>query len=501
MSKAYLNIPSTIDDPNYRYKMQRLIAKVEGRGNGIKTNVVNCGEIAQALKRPPTYLAKFLGIELGANNKYETKEKNAIINGAFEQATMQKKVDLFIEMYVLCPKCKLPEIDLLVVEGTVSCCCNACGSSATMNNQHKLATFIIKNPPALTTVVTAGKITEQAAKKEKKPKKDREEGDEESTPKEKKSKPKKSKSKTTVDGDDGDGPPTTSSKASRMKEGKKSGTKELDEAGEGDESVEKKKKKDKKEKDKKEKDKKKKKSKAVVDAMTENVTSYDFNSPQLWPDVIDRLRLSIGSNLDANPSDTGATARSLPAGLDGSQESLNTFWTELRRIQLSQVFTSDVRMFVALNVLLADSNFDNDMVKQVIPYIERIKDASLPDLEFLCAVEHFFYRRKREGTMADDMLFPYFLNTMYQAELVDEDSILKFYDDDKSTPAESHSASHEEAKKDAAPFLQHLKDAGSDDDSDDEDDSGDNNNGEEGKTPKDNDDDDDDSSSDEDASD
>lgn len=34
--------------------MPKLIAKVEGRGNGIKTVIANMVEIAKALDRPPT---------------------------------------------------------------------------------------------------------------------------------------------------------------------------------------------------------------------------------------------------------------------------------------------------------------------------------------------------------------------------------------------------------------------------------------------------------------
>jgi len=40
------------DDPTFRYKMPRLVAKIEGRGNGIKTVVVNMAEIATSLNRP-----------------------------------------------------------------------------------------------------------------------------------------------------------------------------------------------------------------------------------------------------------------------------------------------------------------------------------------------------------------------------------------------------------------------------------------------------------------
>jgi translation initiation factor 5 len=41
-------------------------AQVEGKGNGIKTVLVNMPDIAKALNRPPSYPTKFFGTERGA---------------------------------------------------------------------------------------------------------------------------------------------------------------------------------------------------------------------------------------------------------------------------------------------------------------------------------------------------------------------------------------------------------------------------------------------------
>jgi translation initiation factor 5 len=55
MSAAqYVNIPSDVRDEHYRYKMEKMILKVEGRGNGIKTVVPNMANVAEHLKVPPT---------------------------------------------------------------------------------------------------------------------------------------------------------------------------------------------------------------------------------------------------------------------------------------------------------------------------------------------------------------------------------------------------------------------------------------------------------------
>jgi translation initiation factor 5 len=78
-----INITGTTvnDDPTYRYKMPRLVAKVEGRGNGIKTVVVNMGEIAESLNRPAALPTKFFGCELGAQTRWEQDVSGAAGGG------------------------------------------------------------------------------------------------------------------------------------------------------------------------------------------------------------------------------------------------------------------------------------------------------------------------------------------------------------------------------------------------------------------------------------
>ena len=42
---GFININSNTQDPFYRYKMPKLQAKVEGKGNGIKTVIANMTDI------------------------------------------------------------------------------------------------------------------------------------------------------------------------------------------------------------------------------------------------------------------------------------------------------------------------------------------------------------------------------------------------------------------------------------------------------------------------
>ncbi|KRT80751.1 hypothetical protein AMK59_5118 [Oryctes borbonicus] len=157
-----LNVNRSVSDVFYRYKMPRLMAKVEGKGNGIKTVIVNMAEVAKALGRPPTYPTKYFGCELGAQTQFDFKNERFIVNGSHDAVKLQDLLDGFIRKFVLCPECENPETDLLVSSkrGTISQGCKACGYHGQLESNHKLITFILKNPPNLNPAVQGSSLTE-----------------------------------------------------------------------------------------------------------------------------------------------------------------------------------------------------------------------------------------------------------------------------------------------------------------------------------------------------
>ncbi|KAE8393195.1 domain found in IF2B/IF5-domain-containing protein [Aspergillus alliaceus] len=142
---ATVNIRRDISDPFYRYKMERLQSKIEGKGNGIKTVVVNLNSVAQSLSRPPAYVIKYFGFELGAQANAKPTDDRWIINGAHDAAKLQDYLDGFISKFVLCKKCKNPETDVIIKDEKIILDCKACGQRSDVDSRLKLSTFILRN--------------------------------------------------------------------------------------------------------------------------------------------------------------------------------------------------------------------------------------------------------------------------------------------------------------------------------------------------------------------
>lgn len=146
---SLVNICRSNNDPFYRYKMPLIQAKSEGSGNGIKTNILNLVDVATALARPPTYVLKYFGFELGAQTTIDNKNERYLINGVHGINQLQDCLDGFIDKFVLCLQCKNPETVLEIVgNGNLQRDCKACGKITQVNPSYKLVSYILKNPPS-----------------------------------------------------------------------------------------------------------------------------------------------------------------------------------------------------------------------------------------------------------------------------------------------------------------------------------------------------------------
>ncbi|KAM9998685.1 hypothetical protein ACTFIY_008332 [Dictyostelium cf. discoideum] len=177
---AQVNIRRDVEDQFYRYKMEVLQGKVEGKGNGIKTVIVNLPNIARDLDRQPEYITKFFEIEFNAKSNIENEKYS--INGQYTVERLASALDKFISKFVLCSFCKNPETKFVIKKGVIEFKCAACGRVGPIDMKHKLSSYIAKNPPkAVSTKSTHDEALAQQPqiKKEKKSKKKKDDDDEE----------------------------------------------------------------------------------------------------------------------------------------------------------------------------------------------------------------------------------------------------------------------------------------------------------------------------------
>lgn len=188
---AIVNIAGTtpVDDPEYRYKMPTVFGKLEGRGNGSKTVIPNITAVGLSLHRDPGEVNKFFGCELGAQTTYNAETDRAVVNGHHTDKALQEMIHKYIEAFVVCPNCGLPETEYKIKSGVIFHKCAACGAKEMVDMTHKLCNYI------LATDKKNKADAKKADKKKKKGKKDGDSDDGEEKKKEKKEKKSKDKKK------------------------------------------------------------------------------------------------------------------------------------------------------------------------------------------------------------------------------------------------------------------------------------------------------------------
>lgn len=105
---AYIPIdPEHRNDPFYRYQMVRLDCKVEGRGNGIKTALMNLTEVAKDLETTPDVLLRHFKYELGAQGKLSSGRY--VLTGRHSAEELTDHLYSYISEIKMCSECKSPE--------------------------------------------------------------------------------------------------------------------------------------------------------------------------------------------------------------------------------------------------------------------------------------------------------------------------------------------------------------------------------------------------------
>jgi len=131
MSKK-INIEGLVSvvDPSYRYTMTRLnVVRQKNR-----TVIDNVNDVCKDLEREPKLLMDFFKKKLGVAFIFKDGCWGTSADVKYDQ--LFNALREFIEYYVLCEKCKLPETNIEFNKGEMMMSCKCCSYDIIKNAKH-----------------------------------------------------------------------------------------------------------------------------------------------------------------------------------------------------------------------------------------------------------------------------------------------------------------------------------------------------------------------------
>lgn len=111
----------SVNDPYYRYKMDKVVVvKLK-----TKTQIMNLDVIAKQLDRDVKLIVNWFKLCFHCNITYKNGETTTFTK--LEQIHVEKALRQFIEKFVLCKQCRLPETVLYTDNSCMYTDCKACG--------------------------------------------------------------------------------------------------------------------------------------------------------------------------------------------------------------------------------------------------------------------------------------------------------------------------------------------------------------------------------------
>jgi len=116
-----------ITDQFYRYKMEEVIVTQEG----VKFAFHNIDKISIALRRDSKDIISFFQKYFGAQFQYKNGKVLTTKND-LSKSKLQEAIYLYIENFVLCKKCKLPETQKITEKKRTFLTCEACSAETVL---------------------------------------------------------------------------------------------------------------------------------------------------------------------------------------------------------------------------------------------------------------------------------------------------------------------------------------------------------------------------------
>jgi len=139
---------SSLEDPEYRYKINKPKICVSGKHGNRTTYFENSEYFSDKIGIPSIFFGKYIGNKISCPSAFD-KTKNCLgFKGEYSQELLEQHLKDFLKIYVLCYECDYPEVDLsLGLKKNILMTCRACGVQTYIDSKYmdKTYDFVQKN--------------------------------------------------------------------------------------------------------------------------------------------------------------------------------------------------------------------------------------------------------------------------------------------------------------------------------------------------------------------
>ncbi|MEM3378619.1 MAG: translation initiation factor IF-2 subunit beta [Candidatus Bathyarchaeia archaeon] len=125
LKRAYAQTPE-VSTKRERLTLPRLAITTIG----MRTIISNFKDVAEVLDRDPQHILKFLTRELATAATIQ--ESRVIFQGKFQQDSLERLLQRYMEIFVICPVCRRPDTKIVKEKRLSFLVCNACGAKSSI---------------------------------------------------------------------------------------------------------------------------------------------------------------------------------------------------------------------------------------------------------------------------------------------------------------------------------------------------------------------------------